>query len=1300
MQCRDPFDTDDEITASAPAATHAAVLTIDTAPAWFVPAFYLARNPDIAIGEDDAWDHFRVHGWREFRNPSPGFDVWWYQALHLEGDHQRDPVAHFLDEGRHSNLETTRSIDVPLDVAYKTRFNLRTLALLEALTAPGSVFARIAGNLAAMELWDVADMFAVRACQLQPDVATHHALLGGIVAKRNGWRRVVTALREATALDEGHAEWFHDLGLACERLGWLDDAATAYGRALALDADNADIHYRLGRIEERRGHAEAAEACYARIAASEPDVAMLGIGVRHEREKDWVSAERAYRERLTQPAHAGNAQLHFAHGCLLEMLYRWEEAATAYVAALRLDSAQPGWHYRHGWMLERLERPAEAAAAYALALAMREEADWRYRQGTCLHASGDTSAAIAAWLRCVPEEPLLPPGSGVDDDVRRRVLLDRLHACMLDPLLHFELGLSCERLGLHAEAAAAHGQCVNRHDEHVPRLYFRLGVALHHAGRDNEAAQAFLATRLFRRDFGIVPKPTLADGRTAPPRDIKLEYAEFIETLPVREDVVLYESFHGDSVSCNPLAVFRAARERLSDRNLLHAWVVKPHAAIPEELAALPDVVFVRHGSPLYARYLATAGWLVNNNTFMPYFVRRPEQRYLNTWHGTPLKKLGIDIPGALFDHKNATRNLLQATHLAMPNAFSQQALLESMQVNDVIHCRIAETGQARIDLMLGADADAKARIKARLGLGTDTKIILYAPTWRGSLDGASLDAALVSDAIERLNGHGATVLFSGHHMVARKLGQLPDGAMAVPAGMDITELMAVVDVLVTDYSSILFDFLPSGRPVLLYVPDMEQYQRERGLYLDIGALPVQACTTADALEQALLSALAGVSSIPPGQTEAARQAYWPREDGGSAGRTVAFFFEGDTRHEITQPPRHKRTLLFQVGNFSPNGVTASFNRLAGAIDPDRLSLAVIVDPWTLESYPQRLERFAELPAHVARWGRISFPVANCEQQWLNTRQGSREVLNARQKQLLDTYYVREYARQFGSARFDVVVDFSGYAGFWTALFARGRPAGTRCAVYLHNDMDQEQRSRHPQLAKVFEHYPLCDALISVSGSLNAVNRQRFGSMPGQRPECFHSVDNCIDPDFIRRRAEQELPEDFARWREGHVLLGTVGRLSPEKGHLRLLDAFARVRRKHASTRLVIVGEGPERPVLQQHIAELGLEADVLLTGALANPYPVMRELDLFVLSSHYEGQGIVLLEALTLGRPVLSTDIPGPQSVLADGVGQLVPDSVEGLVDGICGWLEQPDPGQVWDADAYLQRALAQFEHAVVGIH
>lgn len=1274
--------------------------TAAQAPAWFDAGFYLENNPGVACDAASAWAHCRDHGWREFRNPSPGFDVWWYQAEHLEGDHTRDPLRHYLEVGHAAGLSTGPVPGVLPQVAEKSRFNLRTLALLNGLEAPAAVFARIASNLAALRLWDVADMFAARACDLRPDVADYHALLGSIVARRNGWWRVVLAMRSATSLEPGRADWWHALGVACERLGRLDEAAEAYARSLALAGDAIDTRYRLGRVEEQRGNTRAAEAHYAQVVADTPALARAGIGLRHEQEKDWCGAEAGYRRQLSLPAHAGDGALHFAHGRMLEVLYRWEEAAEAYASAIALDPSHPEWHYRHGWMLERLGQPVEAATSYTRALALRDEADWRYRLGTCLHAAGDMAAAITAWLRCVPDEPMELPAARVDDEARRATLVGRLRENCVDAAVHFELGACCERLGRYDDAAAAYLAAVQRQDELIPGWYFRLGRALHQAGRGAEACEAFLSTRLYRRDFSIVPAPELLPGQPEPPRDIKGEYAEFIETLPVRDDVVLYESFHGDSVSCNPLAVFRAARERFGAGARLHVWAVMNRDSIPADLAAMPDVVFITHGSTGYLRYLATAGWLVNNNTFMPYFVRRTGQRYLNTWHGTPLKKLGQDIPRALFDHKNAVRNLLQATHLAMPNAFTRARLLSSMQVDRVIDARIADTGQARIDMMLGAGEERRAQLRERLGLAGDAKVVLYAPTWRGSLAGASLDAELVSVAIERLAASGASVLFSLHHMVAQALGELPAGATAIPAGMDITEVLSVVDVLVTDYSSVLFDFLPSGRPVLLYTPDMEQYRRDRGLYLDPSALPVTTCATAEALEQALAAALRGEAVADAARAEAARREYWPLEDGNAAKRAVAFFFDGDTRHEAPRPRRSERALLFYAGNFSPNGVTASFNRLAQSVDPERVAMAVIVDPWTMESYPQRLERFADLPPHVARWGRISYPVGTREQGWLNARQGGREVLNPRQLSLLETYYRREFSRQFGSARFDAVVDFSGYAPFWASLFARGRPGSARCVAYLHNDMELERNHRHPQLAKVFEQYPLCDALVSVSESIAEVNRQQFGGRPDQHPDRFHSVDNCIAPAAIREGARQPLPEGLEAWREDHVLLGTVGRLSPEKGHRRLLEAFAIVHRDHPRVKLVIVGDGPERPALQNLVIQLGLQEHVTLTGALANPYPVMKALDLFVLSSLYEGQGIVLLEALALGRPVLSTDIPGPRSVLADGSGRLVPDSTEGLVQGITDWLASPRQGEAWDAEAYCRRAVEQFERVVAGLH
>ncbi|MDR6673063.1 CDP-glycerol glycerophosphotransferase family protein [Xanthomonas sp. 1678] len=1272
-----------------PIPGHRPAAAAQSAPAWFDADFYLLHNPDADLAGTTPYAHFHERGWREFRNPSADFDLWWYCIWHLGSDLERDPGAHYEAHGQALGLSTALLASQRLEVAQRTEFNTRSLALFKRLEAPPQVLARIAANLARMELWEVADMIAVRACALDPDDAANLVLLARIVAKRGGWRRAVDPLRKATRLDDRHPAWFHELGYACERLDWLDEAIDAYRKALALHDAREDTLYRLGYLYEQRGAAQDAAGCYERLAAINPQIAQLGVGALHAQENDWSAAEAAYARRAGQAGAAAPAALHFAHGVALEMLMRWEDAEAAYRRALAADPGQADWHYRRAYMLERLERHAEAADVYAQALQLREDADWRYRQASSLFGAGDALAAIAAWLRCLPGQP---EQLAMDEALaalheRRHALRAELAASQLDPDAHYQLGTVCERLGLLAEAAEAYRSAARRRGDHRAGDHYRLGAALYRLGELAQACHALQDTRLYRRDFSHLPQP---------PEDIKTTYAEFLDTLEVDDGIVLYESFHGASVSCNPLAVFRRAYRRFAGSGRLHVWAVKSDASVPPEYAALPDVVFVRHGSALYARYLATAGWLVNNNTFMPYFVRRPQQRYLNVWHGTPLKKLGADIPGALFDHKNCTRNLLQVTHLAAPNAHTWHTLLHANQVRDVFAARVAETGHARIDLMLNATDADRARLRERLGVASGERVVLYAPTWRGSLGGASLDTALVAAAIEHMVRPGVALLFSAHHLVARKLGPLPAGARAFPNGVDITEALAIVDVLVTDYSSILFDYLPSRRPLILHVPDAEQYARERGLYRDIASLPARFSRTPEALASALTEALAP-GAAPAAALQEALAEYCAHEDGAAGERVLDFFFD-DARvpGEVVLPPTGKRSLLFQAGNFNPNGVTASFNRLVSQLDPAKFSVAVVADPWSMESYPQRLQRYAELPAHVQRWGRVSHPVTSVEDQWLHQRLGMPDTLAERAQRQLDRILAREYRRQFGSARIDAAIDFAGYTAFWTGLFARGRPHGVRALTYLHNDMRQEAATRHPQLARVFRQYRYCDALVSVSQSLHEVNASTLADCVEHDAQRFRVAENCIDPDFIRANAQAPVPEALLAWRRGHVLIGSVGRLSPEKGHARLLDAFAALRGQFPQALLVIAGEGAEKPALLEQIARLGLSDTVRLLGALENPYPLMRELDLFVLPSLYEGQAIVLLEALTLGTPVLSTDIPGPHSVLAGDRQRLVDNSTQGLFEGMRRWLATPAAGQAWDAQAYARSALAQFERVV----
>ncbi len=118
--------------------------------------------------------------------------------------------------------------------------------------------------------------------------------------------------------------------------------------------------------------------------------------------------------------------------------------------------------------------------------------------------------------------------------------------------------------------------------------------------------------------------------------------------LPVDPGLVLYESFAGNGMLCNPEAVYRALRADGRFDHLRHVWVLDDparHPSVMRELTGDDRVSVVTRRTSAYFRSLATAGYLVNNSTFPTEFAKRPEQVYVNTWHGTPLKRMGYDIP-------------------------------------------------------------------------------------------------------------------------------------------------------------------------------------------------------------------------------------------------------------------------------------------------------------------------------------------------------------------------------------------------------------------------------------------------------------------------------------------------------------------------------------------------------------------------------------------------------------------------------------------------------------------------------
>jgi CDP-glycerol glycerophosphotransferase len=307
---------------------------------------------------------------------------------------------------------------------------------------------------------------------------------------------------------------------------------------------------------------------------------------------------------------------------------------------------------------------------------------------------------------------------------------------------------------------------------------------------------------------------------------------------PVR-DQILFISWKGKQCGDNPLGIAEELRRRGDDREQL--W------AVTDWSVPVPDGgTAVLRGTQEYYEALARSRYLVSNDDMQAPFRKRDGQVYLQTWHGTLLKRIGFDIANpqfisgtAYFDH--LAKDVAQWDLLLSPNPFSTPLMRRAFRYEG----EICEYGYPRNDLLRRGDtAELAARVRQRLGLPEGKRVVLYAPTWRDNQVYANgrryrFDMRLDLERAWRELGEDHVFLIRGHHHMADDVpAGMRDGfAINVTAYPDITELYLVADVLVTDYSSAMFDYAVTGRPMVFFTYDLAEYRDNlRGFYFDFEA--------------------------------------------------------------------------------------------------------------------------------------------------------------------------------------------------------------------------------------------------------------------------------------------------------------------------------------------------------------------------------------------------------------------------------------------------------------------------------
>jgi CDP-glycerol glycerophosphotransferase len=293
---------------------------------------------------------------------------------------------------------------------------------------------------------------------------------------------------------------------------------------------------------------------------------------------------------------------------------------------------------------------------------------------------------------------------------------------------------------------------------------------------------------------------------------------------------IVYNCFEG-RYGDNPRALHDALRAR--DHAHEHLWL-----ADPAHVAGFPaGVDTVGYGTPDGVAALERADVLIANTHTDFDWAKREDAIYLQTWHGTPLKRIHWDVLWAPEGRlERLSRDVARWDCLVSPNPASTPLLRGAFRYDRTV----VESGYPRNDVLNAPDRDElRAAVRAELGIAPEQTIVLYAPTWRDDEvfagGGRAFRLALDIDAFTRQLGEDHVLLLRVHYMLTGRLAPVEHPAVRdVSRHTDVSRLYLAADVLVTDYSSTMFDFAVTGRPILFYTYDLADYQgRIRGFYFD-----------------------------------------------------------------------------------------------------------------------------------------------------------------------------------------------------------------------------------------------------------------------------------------------------------------------------------------------------------------------------------------------------------------------------------------------------------------------------------
>jgi CDP-glycerol glycerophosphotransferase len=713
------------------------------------------------------------------------------------------------------------------------------------------------------------------------------------------------------------------------------------------------------------------------------------------------------------------------------------------------------------------------------------------------------------------------------------------------------------------------------------------------------------------------------------------------ETNPKK---ILLESFAGANFVGSPLAIFIKMYET-TDFDFV-VVLNDPTNYFALKYKNDPRVKIVERSTQEYYKEFHSCKYLVNNVTFEYGLSKKEEQIYINTWHGTPIKKMGMDIEGSYSEADNITRNFLHSDYIIHSNEYTFDIMSSAYGIKDISQTKHLVWGYPSNDLFT-MDINDKSHFEPKMKKAFEEgkKVVLYAPTWRDPLTNFMKNEII--DTIKILNDRtdDNTIVFVKLHnkMVEEMSGDF-DTNYLVGNEYDPYINMRFVDTLITDYSSIMFDVLAQKTKLLLVMQDITAYLQQRGVYQNVKKIS-EFNVSDNAIELANK-----LNNQETSDTNILAQKYFKYDDGFATQRVIDNIIipKENIFNEFCQNNEHitansKKKILIYSGGFLNNGIsTAVINLINNS--PDDYHFVCFEASVNSEERSAKFAAIKDKVSIVFKVGGIQYPSIKHYEADLLYKDN---LINGDDKRIKELFYA-EYIRSFGHAiKFDAIIDYTGYNYLFNSILLNVPTIGKR-VVHLHNEMEQEfykknaagEYMHQKNLVKNFHNYGKYDHICNLTESIASVNDEFFARKYGFKNSLILS--NLINHENVNTLKYNRKSEEFNKTNKFIY----IGRLTTEKGVDLLIQAFKELIDVYPDSQLMIVGSGELESILL-NLSGKYLGDKIKFTGQLSNPYPLLDQSDTLVLCSKHEGQPMVLLEALALNKKIVASNNVGNKGVL-----------------------------------------------------